>query len=127
MRRLSRDFNREKFLKDQEEKRYITETIGGPKKAFNKRRRLNPGAPKIRIPEPVLEAIWFKELCGVLAHKRRERGLSQLELANIVKTTQTAISRLECARANPTSEFLDRVYEALKLNISFHITDHVSK
>lgn len=52
---------------------------------------------------------------------RLERGLSQKELAAMVKTGQPNISRLERGTTNPSLHFLQRVAEALdaKLEIRF--------
>jgi len=48
---------------------------------------------------------------------RLQRGLSQKELAAIVKTGQPNISRLEGGTTNPSLHFLQRVAEALGAEI----------
>ena len=52
---------------------------------------------------------------------RLEQGLSQQELADKIKTKQSAISRLESGDYNPSLEFLTKVANALgkELHISF--------
>ncbi len=53
---------------------------------------------------------------------RISQGLSQKELAEIVGTKQSAISRLESGEYNPSIEFLSKVAHALgkELYINFH-------
>lgn len=53
---------------------------------------------------------------------RISQGLSQKELAEIVGTQQSAISRLESGEYNPSIEFLSRIAHALgkELQINFH-------
>ncbi len=56
-----------------------------------------------------------------IIHLRLEQGLTQKELAEIVGTKQSAISRLENGSYNPSVEFLSKVAHALgkELHISF--------
>ncbi len=49
--------------------------------------------------------------------KRQEKGLSQSELAEKVGTKQSAISRLESGSYNPSINFLEKVANALNLNL----------
>lgn len=53
---------------------------------------------------------------------RIEKGLTQKDLAVIVGTKQSAISRLESGSYNPSFEFLSKVAHALgrELNITFN-------
>ncbi|KAB3529485.1 helix-turn-helix transcriptional regulator [Alkaliphilus serpentinus] len=53
---------------------------------------------------------------------RISQGLSQKELAEIVGTQQSAISRLESGQYNPSIEFLSKIAHALgkELQINFH-------
>ncbi|KAB3529506.1 helix-turn-helix transcriptional regulator [Alkaliphilus pronyensis] len=53
---------------------------------------------------------------------RISQGLSQKELAEIVGTQQSAISRLESGEYNPSIEFLSKIAHALgkELQINFH-------
>lgn len=52
---------------------------------------------------------------------RIEKGLSQKELATLMGTKQSAISRLENGSYNPSVEFLNRIAHTLgkELHISF--------
>lgn len=52
---------------------------------------------------------------------RMKKGISQKELAKRMKTKQSAISRLESGRANPSLNFLQRLAKALntRLEIRF--------
>lgn len=52
---------------------------------------------------------------------RVKEGITQKELARKMKTKQSAISRLESGRANPSLNFLQRLAEALnsRLEIRF--------
>lgn len=49
--------------------------------------------------------------------KRLEKGLTQTDLAKKVGTRQSAISRLESGRYNPSIHFLEKVAKALSLNL----------
>lgn len=49
--------------------------------------------------------------------KRLEKGLTQKQLAEKIGTKQSAISRLEGGRYNPTVSFLNKVARALETNI----------
>lgn len=53
---------------------------------------------------------------------RIEYGLSQKDLAELIGTKQSAISRLENGTYNPSIDFLNRIARALKLtlHISFY-------
>jgi len=53
---------------------------------------------------------------------RIEKGLSQKELASLMGTKQSAISRLENGSSNPTVDFLNRIAHILgkELHISFN-------
>ena len=48
-----------------------------------------------------------------VARLRMERGLTQAELAHLVGTRQSSISRLESGKTEPSLSFLRRVVEAL--------------
>ena len=61
------------------------------------------------------------ELVRILIRKRLEKGLTQQELASKVGTKQSAISRLESGRYNPTIGVLRKVAEALNANLKISI------
>jgi len=57
----------------------------------------------------------------MLIRKRIEKGLSQEELAERVGTRQSAISRLESGRYNPSFKVLRKVAQALDSEIKISI------
>ena len=57
----------------------------------------------------------------MLIRKRIEKGLSQEELAEKVGTRQSAISRLESGRYNPSFKVLRKVAQALDSEIKISI------
>lgn len=61
------------------------------------------------------------EVISALIEARTKLGVSQELLAERVKTRQSAISRLESGRANPSLEFLQKIATALgaKLQVRF--------
>ena len=60
--------------------------------------------PKFAIIEKIIRA-------------RIEEGITQKELAKRMKTKQSAISRLESGRANPSLNFLQRLAGALNSHL----------
>lgn len=50
---------------------------------------------------------------------RDDQGLSQLELATRVKTSQSTISQLEQGTRNPSYQMLRRLAEALNVSVSY--------
>lgn len=61
------------------------------------------------------------ELVRVLIRKRLEGGFTQNELARKIGTKQSAISRLESGRYNPTIGTLRKVAEALNADLKVSI------
>lgn len=55
----------------------------------------------------------FAQIAGQVADRRKERGLSQADLAALVGTTQSAIARLESGGRPPRIDTLLRIAEAL--------------
>jgi len=53
--------------------------------------------------------------------KRRVLRLSQSELAQKIGTSQTAIARLESGQGNPTTDLIQRVANALDLQLTIHV------
>lgn len=51
------------------------------------------------------------------------RGLSQRELAELVGTTQSAIARLEGGHVSPSLTTLDRIADALGVELSLRFVD----
>lgn len=62
------------------------------------------------------------EIKKELIRLRLEKGLSQHDLADLIGTKQSAISRLENGSYNPSIEFLSKIAHALgkELHISFN-------
>ena len=56
---------------------------------------------------------FFGQVAEKVAHRRKERGLSQAELAELTGTTQSAIARLEAGGRPPRIDTLLRIAEAL--------------
>jgi len=54
---------------------------------------------------------------------REARGLSQRELAARVGTTQSAIARLEGGNVSPSLPTLDKIAEALDVELSVSLVD----
>jgi len=54
---------------------------------------------------------------------REKRGLSQRELAERLGTTQSAIARLEAGNVSPSLPTLDRVAEALEVELVVSFVD----
>jgi ribosome-binding protein aMBF1 (putative translation factor) len=52
------------------------------------------------------------EVTRALIEARIKKGLTQKKLASKLKTTQSAISRLESGRANPTISFMQKLADA---------------
>lgn len=74
--------------------------------------------PEIKKEYDELESLY--EIKVQLIELRNQLGISQKELAELVGTKQSAISRLESGSYNPSIEFLGRVAHALggRLEIS---------
>ena len=56
---------------------------------------------------------FFGQVAEKVAHRRKELGLSQAELAELTSTTQSAIARLEAGGRPPRIDTLLRIAEAL--------------
>lgn len=55
----------------------------------------------------------YSEISNLITAARLHKGLSQEELAKLVKTKQPSIARLESGKALPSVGFLDRIAKAL--------------
>lgn len=62
------------------------------------------------------------QLAQSVIKKRLELKLSQTELANRAKTSQSAIARLESTRHKPSINFLEKVATALNAHLQISIT-----
>ena len=65
----------------------------------------------------------FTQIAGQVADRRKERGLSQAELAALVGTTQSAIARLESGGRPPRIDTLLRIANALDADLHIELLD----
>jgi transcriptional regulator with XRE-family HTH domain len=65
----------------------------------------------------------FAQVAGQVADRRKERGLSQAELAALVGTTQSAIARLESSGRPPRIDTLLRIANALDADLHIELLD----
>ena len=63
------------------------------------------------------------QIAGQVAARRKERGLSQAELAALVGTTQSAIARLESGGRPPRIDTLLRIANALDADLHIELLD----
>jgi transcriptional regulator with XRE-family HTH domain len=79
-------------------------------------------APWRRRPEPIEEEdrLWAA-LAARVAEQRRERGLSQRELADLCGTTQSAIARVERGVRPPRLDTLLRIAGALDCELAVEL------
>ncbi len=64
------------------------------------------------------------DIADAVLRARINKNWSQSELARRVGTRQANISRLEAGLANPTIKFLQKVADALDIEISIRIGEH---
>jgi ribosome-binding protein aMBF1 (putative translation factor) len=79
-----------------------------------------PGRPLERLRERIAHAGegWlFAQIAEAVVARRRERGLSQAELAELCGTTQSAIARLEGGGRPPRIDTLLRLANALDCDL----------
>lgn len=70
----------------------------------------------------VPEGGWlFAQIADQVAARRRELGLSQVELARLTGTTQSAIARLESGQRPPRIDTLLRIAEALDADLAVEL------
>lgn len=60
---------------------------------------------------------WRQEIIERIVHARTEKGLTQAQLAELLGTQRSNISRLECGAHNPSLDFLLKVAAALQLQL----------
>jgi len=65
----------------------------------------------------------FAQIAEQVANRRRERGLSQADLAALVGTTQSAIARLESGGRPPRIDTLLRIANALYSDLHVELLD----
>ena len=65
----------------------------------------------------------FAQIAGQVADRRKYRGLSQADLAELVGTTQSAIARLESGGRPPRIDTLLRIANALDADLHIELLD----
>ena len=63
----------------------------------------------------------FAQIAGQVADRRKGRGLSQADLAELVGTTQSAIARLESGGRPPRVDTLLRIANALDADLHIEL------
>jgi len=106
---------------DSGQKKYIYETIGGPKRFFNKRRRLNPSYKEPKVGARITEK-FYQNFISSLRSERLRQGLTQKTVAHALKTHQSVISKFEQAETNPTLDFIIRYARVLNKEVSIKTT-----
>jgi predicted transcriptional regulator len=64
---------------------------------------------------------FFARIADEVTERRRARGLSQTELAELVGTTQSAIARLESGGRPPRIDTLLRIADALDCDLAVEL------
>ena len=59
----------------------------------------------------------FYQIIDQLLSLRKEKNLTQRELAGLINTTQSCIARLESGDYNPSLDFLKKIAEVLDANL----------
>ena len=88
--------------------------------------------PKRRLSKEAIERIrerlahaddgwFFAQIADRVAERRKELGLSQAELAELVATTQSAIARLESGGRPPRIDTLLRIAQALDCELAVEL------
>jgi transcriptional regulator with XRE-family HTH domain len=65
----------------------------------------------------------FAQIAGQVAERRKQRGLSQADLAELVGTTQSAIARLESGGRPPRIDTLLRIANALEADLHVELQE----
>ncbi len=65
----------------------------------------------------------FAQIAGQVTDRRKERSLSQADLAELVGTTQSAIARLESGGRPPRIDTLLRIANALDADLHIELLD----
>jgi transcriptional regulator with XRE-family HTH domain len=85
---------------------------------------MNQPFERVRARLAGAEEGWlFSQIAGQVAARRRERGLSQADLAELVGTTQSAIARLESGGRPPRIDTLLRIANALDCDLHVELRD----
>jgi transcriptional regulator with XRE-family HTH domain len=63
----------------------------------------------------------FAQIASQVGERRRELGLSQVQLAKLCNTTQSAIARLESGGRPPRIDTLQRIADALDCELAVEL------
>ncbi|MEY9847463.1 helix-turn-helix domain-containing protein [Streptacidiphilus sp. MAP5-3] len=86
-------------------------------------------AKKARAASPIVQEAYAAarlrfELGEAVRRRRAELGISQSELGRRADMTQSAVARFEAGGAVPTLPLLDRLAEALGLELRVEFVEH---
>lgn len=70
---------------------------------------------------------FFAQIAKEVALRRKERGLSQVDVAALVGTTQSAIARLESGGRPPRIDTLLKIAAALECDLVVRLVPHASE
>ncbi len=107
---------RRKSVQIGEGEKFETVRVGGPKKYFNKIVK-RVGWGKTKYSYISISAPWYKAAINEVRSARHKKRISQKQLATLLGSTQSEISRFENGKSNPTVEFLDRLMATLDLEL----------
>ena len=92
---------------------------GGGQSGRQRRRgsRRSTGRTESQVPHPAGRAEGFRKIALLLIKYRMDKGLSQEELAELVGTSHSQISRIESGRHRTNLDTLSRMAHALDLRM----------
>jgi transcriptional regulator with XRE-family HTH domain len=67
------------------------------------------------------------DIAALLKHARQAAGLTQVQLANLARTTQPAVAAYECGVRTPTLSTLQRLLDACEHDLSVHARPRVRR
>lgn len=63
----------------------------------------------------------MKEFISIVRQALKDKGMTQIDLANKVDLTETQINHLLCGRRNFTAETINKISKVLGIKIQFKI------
>ena len=112
---------RRKLKSESGKSNYRVVRTGGPMKYFNTKIAFNPFSRKPRHSYEQIEAKWYADVLEELRLARLSQNLTQAQLAKLVGSTQSEISRLEQGKTNPSIFFLNQIIDTLSLKLTISI------
>jgi len=64
----------------------------------------------------------YYQIINQLLYLRKEKNLTQKELAELINTTQSCVARLESGKYNPSLRFLQKIADACDKKIEIKFT-----